>query len=402
MLRFRILYFVFFSGTVLFYLLVPDYLSFLLMTVAFLLPVALFCCLLAARRGLSVTLQGAPTPAGRKEALLFCLTVNCASLFPVSRAKITVQIQSSPENLSVTEDFVIPCFPRQSRTLNLPVFSSHYGKISLTVTELSLYDPLCLFKCRRCPELSAFSFVFPAPEPLCLSVNPFVSADASSFSKAKSGDDPSEVFGIREYRPGDRIRSIHWKLSSKREQLLVREFSLPENRFVLLLVETGIPEAADFPSPAAARDTLLKAAASLSAQLCKDRIAHSFLWFDSLEASLSRFDAAKEEDVGAFLPLLLSSGFSKENAPSLSGYLKTANPPYPAHIVYLTASLTQKSTELLLSLACCPRISLLYAAGKETPSPLPEECLKRCSNAGLYTVCFTEKSLSGQLDGLVL
>lgn len=45
----------------------------------------------------------------------------------------------------------------------------------------------------------------------------------------KSGTDVSEVFGLREYREGDTLQSIHWKLSGKMHQLIVREFGRPVN-----------------------------------------------------------------------------------------------------------------------------------------------------------------------------
>ena len=37
--------------------------------------------------------------------------------------------------------------------------------------------------------------------------------ESDSYSTIKGGDDPSEVFAIREYREGDRLQRIHWKLS---------------------------------------------------------------------------------------------------------------------------------------------------------------------------------------------
>ena len=38
----------------------------------------------------------------------------------------------------------------------------------------------------------------------------------------KKGYDFSEVTGIREYIPGDKLQNIHWKLSAKKDILMVR------------------------------------------------------------------------------------------------------------------------------------------------------------------------------------
>lgn len=37
------------------------------------------------------------------------------------------------------------------------------------------------------------------------------------------GDDPGETYDIREYRSGDSIRQIHWKLSGKLDDIMIRE-----------------------------------------------------------------------------------------------------------------------------------------------------------------------------------
>lgn len=50
------------------------------------------------------------------------------------------------------------------------------------------------------------------------------------------GDDASETFDIREYREGDRISRMHWKLSAKREVPMIREFSREDSaRFLFVL-----------------------------------------------------------------------------------------------------------------------------------------------------------------------
>ena len=47
------------------------------------------------------------------------------------------------------------------------------------------------------------------------------------YSDKKAGNDPTEIFAIREYAPGDKIRNIHWKISAKMGQTMVKDYGLP-------------------------------------------------------------------------------------------------------------------------------------------------------------------------------
>jgi uncharacterized protein (DUF58 family) len=51
--------------------------------------------------------------------------------------------------------------------------------------------------------------------------------DADVYDDFRPGEDKSEIFDVREFREGDRIQSIHWKLSAKTDELLVRQDSHP-------------------------------------------------------------------------------------------------------------------------------------------------------------------------------
>lgn len=51
--------------------------------------------------------------------------------------------------------------------------------------------------------------------------------EAESYDDFQPGTDVSQIFDVREYRPGDRLQRIHWKLSAKSDGLLVREDSQP-------------------------------------------------------------------------------------------------------------------------------------------------------------------------------
>lgn len=53
-----------------------------------------------------------------------------------------------------------------------------------------------------------------------------VELDSDEYSMRHPGDDPSETFALREYVPGDRVRSIHWKLTEKTGEVIVRQLGL--------------------------------------------------------------------------------------------------------------------------------------------------------------------------------
>lgn len=57
--------------------------------------------------------------------------------------------------------------------------------------------------------------------------------------QSREGNDPSEMYDVREYIPGDDIRSVHWKLSSKVDQLLLRQSSDPTHYNVVILPDFG-------------------------------------------------------------------------------------------------------------------------------------------------------------------
>lgn len=49
--------------------------------------------------------------------------------------------------------------------------------------------------------------------------------EVGSFRVYQKGNDTAEVFELREYQEGDELKAIHWKLTSKMDRLIVREYS---------------------------------------------------------------------------------------------------------------------------------------------------------------------------------
>lgn len=58
--------------------------------------------------------------------------------------------------------------------------------------------------------------------------------------EVKAGFDPEETVGIRNYMPGDPVRFIHWKLSAKKDELMLRETGEQLNQNPLFFVVTTL------------------------------------------------------------------------------------------------------------------------------------------------------------------
>ena len=64
--------------------------------------------------------------------------------------------------------------------------------------------------------------------------------DADVYDDFRPGNDSSEIFDVREFRDGDKIQSIHWKLSAKMQELVVREDSQPLSSFTAAARRTAM------------------------------------------------------------------------------------------------------------------------------------------------------------------
>ncbi len=93
-----------------------------------------------------------------------------------------------------------------------------------------LYDYLKLFILSRRVNISSCILVMPKKHEIdeISQMQKDMDEDSeTTYSMTVPGDDPSEIFGIKEYEPGDRIRNIHWKLSAKKNQIMVKEYGMP-------------------------------------------------------------------------------------------------------------------------------------------------------------------------------
>jgi uncharacterized protein (DUF58 family) len=105
-------------------------------------------------------------------------------------------------------------------------------------------DPLGLFVLRGGRPDDELALVL--PRFTSLAAQPLVRELEASVTAPRAGSG-TEIFGVREYRPGDALRRIHWRSTARRGELIVREFEPPgvQNLGIFLDSHPSSTEAAD-------------------------------------------------------------------------------------------------------------------------------------------------------------
>ncbi len=98
------------------------------------------------------------------------------------------------------------------------------GAIVASNWVLESSDPLGFFRFRRKGANGEIGLVL--PRFMSLSSVPLARELEASVSAPRAGSG-TELFGVREYRPGDPLRRIHWRSSARLGELVVREYEPP-------------------------------------------------------------------------------------------------------------------------------------------------------------------------------
>lgn len=126
----------------------------------------------------------------------------------------------------------------------LPVSKEQCGEIMVRCHGAYVYDLLGLF---RMP-IPSFGEMTTVIYPKKVQMHVEMSKDIYGRPREegqiqnRKGNDPSEMFDIREYVPGDDIRAVHWKLSSKTDTLILREPSDPSHYNLVVLIDLGLEQ----------------------------------------------------------------------------------------------------------------------------------------------------------------
>lgn len=283
----------------------------------------------------AVTLQDVAEPGQELKG-----TITVTNTAPVGFPTLRVVTESM--NLltgeSVLDELPVALGSKASTNCAFSVAAVHCGRVRITVEKIRVFDMFGFVSFSVAMDAKIKSLVLPEMFPMDITVakNSVIEPECDTFSPYKAGNDPSETFGIRDYEPGDALRSIHWKLTGKFDRLVIREASLPVNESVLILFERICPPRSNLAS-AAVRCALGEIAVSLSQQLTERNIAHTMGWLRAENGTFLGHRVDSEESFQIIMAEILSVYEMHGEENTIESYLKTNDINTYSNIVYISA-----------------------------------------------------------------
>ena len=177
---------------------------------------------------------------------------------------------------------------RLSRTDGvLPLSTQTCGFLAPEFQKGRVYDALGLFRLRmKMPRVEPMAIL---PPPLQPAIMPDLDRFLNQQLRPKPGGGFAEAHENRAYRPGDPVKDIHWKLSVKTGELVVREPLEPVRRKLVLALQTPLgPEL---------REKNIGNLRFLTELLLERGVEHTVIWMEGetlCSAELTRPDDAEE------------------------------------------------------------------------------------------------------------
>ena len=302
MLRNWLVYLLGLAGALVFHIYYFGWYSWFVLVLAVALPwFSLLVSLLATLR--TRLRMDAPALLTRNEAAYVTLRAGNGFLpQPLCRFRLTITAVMTGERRSLRQS------TQSQGSWYVPLDTSHAGAYLCQVEKARVYDYLGLFRLPVRAPAPVETVIRPVPrEPARL---PNLRHFLVRQLKPKPGGGFSEEHELRDYRPGDSMREIHWKLSVKTDRTIVREAQEPVRGLTLLTFDLrGTPGRVD-----ATLEELLW----LSQWLLDHDTPHQILWIDPTDCETATAPIEAPADLEALLSRLLHTPL-RPDTPSLEG-----------------------------------------------------------------------------------
>lgn len=283
-----------------------------------------------------------PAYAQKEEKITGRLCISNTGVFPVLSGKVFLQVKKTISGEQEMFSMNIRAAGRKNGAAAFVIDSEYMGFLEITILRVELYS---FFGCmKKVTYVNQEKVVMILPQTTELHFPVQNSGVACSFfdeeQSGKKGNGPGEYFGIRPYVDGDPMKLIHWKLTGKTDEYMIKEVEVPMMRMPLIFLETRVEK-----QDAAMIDGLLEAFFSISQHMAQERQKHCLCWWDKKTDGWNFYrveNVVQLEEVYAHV--FQSMFFSRGNA-TIDSFEKERKEQF-SEVIYITEYWNEKQAVL--------------------------------------------------------
>ena len=167
-----------------------------------------------------IDLKGVRARVSRGDSLMTVFTVRHASLLPVSA--ITVQL-SVPSGYAADQEVNVTTPPFAARTFRQVIRCPHRGIYDAGVTRISVSDVFGLVCLSRRPGLRLVRMEV-CPKVTDIAPMRLENVDMGPEFHSTATEDNASPSDVRKWQDGDELKRVHWKLSLRKREMMVRVY----------------------------------------------------------------------------------------------------------------------------------------------------------------------------------
>lgn len=308
---FRIQYILWLVMAAIGYLFYQNYALFVCLFVLLALPVYSRYAMKRLAKSVEVSLSFANTICEENvKQELAVRTVN-GSIFPAGNAFYRLAVENLYYANEECYELNLPIHAKSTTVVSLNVEAEHCGVLRATLKECYLCDMCNLFIMPIHADLQTEIFILPPKKELAIDteyVKEGVGEDEEM--NVEKGDDPSILLDIRSYIPGDRMQRVHWKLTARQDELMVKEYGEARSRDIHILFELyGKEVSPAFP------EAVISGFYSLGMAFLSANTIFSVSWWDAALGEIVLLPVRSEDELyEALWRMYVSQPYTKRGA----------------------------------------------------------------------------------------
>ncbi len=286
------------------------------------------------------------------KASMVKIVITNKNRFPIIRMKALIIVEDTITDSVKKSWMKLSEIPQGEVSLTNNIVFPGTGNYGIKLKKLRIYDVTGLLHTdvavKSMERVSVMPKMFDVPVRLTEATKNFY-GESDVHDENNPGQDKSGMFQVREYQKGDRLQNIHWKMTAKQDEIMVKEHLLPKSCPVVFFLDFHPVKK----SKKNRRETsYLEAVVSISFSMMDAGCSHYVVWYDKDTSDIIRLRVDDEESLFCFIDMLMKVKWEMPKEDSVQRYReKYRNEPYVWSVSLDENFILKRNEEILIQLS---------------------------------------------------